>query len=66
MDRLDRIERKINRIGSTVLVLGVVILISLAYGFSKVFDVTVSVLQAGALATVGMLVTFALWRPFKN
>jgi hypothetical protein len=66
MDRLDRIERKINRIGSTVLVLAVIVLVSMAFAFSRILGVTVSVLQAGALASLAMAVTFALWRPFKN
>jgi hypothetical protein len=66
MDRLDRIERKINRIGSTVLVLAVIVLVGLGFAFSRMYEVTVSVLQASALAGAAILVTFALWRPFKN
>lgn len=65
-ERLDRIERKINRIGSIVIVMAVTVLIVVAVTLTRYLNVSLSHLQLGLLLSFGALVMLSLRQPFRN
>jgi hypothetical protein len=64
-NQLDRIERKINRIGTLLVVIGATSLTALMLAIFRWADVSLSTLQMGVLVAIGLALIYAVWRPFR-
>jgi hypothetical protein len=64
-NQLDRIERKINRIGTFLIMLGAASLTALMFAIFRWENVSLSPLQMGVLVAIGVTLIYAIWRPFR-